>query len=509
MIRVLLVEDLDIVRDDLKNLIEWEKEGYEIVGEARNGEIGLAKYRELHPDIIITDIRMPVRSGLDMIRAIQEETREGEIGFILLTAYKEFEYAQKAIRLGLDSYIIKYEVTAEGLLEELNRQRKMLQKVKTSQKINQALLIRNFLADATMNEGVLKEIFPKQSPCKMVLVCANNRIEASPKDFFGISSDRIFDRIRDLSQKDVHMFEVVLRSDLFILFFRDPNMQSAVQSYKKRWKLLDLCKIEFEKEGWQLFVVENDLDIDFENFRKQYSRMMIASQKRVFSQGNTVVNVKDYDQDSFTKEQQELAEGEVNTIKNAFTDGKFEGLPSLIDHLLLDTLCRIKSYALFTRCVKDLAYMVGSYDHNHNRDSFRSVADNVLSQPQGYNVFEISRVLRELVENISHNETNKYSRKVREVIAYMEEHYREDVSLSVMAEQLNLSVIYICQLFKKEVGVTFKTYLTGIRIREAQRLLESGQYKVYEVSEMVGYQTVQYFSKVFKQETGKYPSDYI
>ena len=90
----------------------------------------------------------------------------------------------------------------------------------------------------------------------------------------------------------------------------------------------------------------------------------------------------------------------------------------------------------------------------------------------------------------------------------MEEHYNEGVNLSVIADRLQLSMIYICQIFKKEVGITFKEYLTKIRMREAVRLLKSGRYKVYEVSEMVGYQTVQYFSKVFKKETGKYPSDF-
>lgn len=506
---MLLVEDLDIVREDLKHLIDWEKEGYEIVGEARNGEVGLNKFRQLHPDIIITDIRMPVLSGLDMVRIIQEETPEGKIGFILLTAYKEFEYAQKAIQLGLNSYIIKYEVTAEGLLEELNRQSKMLQKVKNNRKINRVSLIRNFLKDPVAHEDALKEVLPKIATQKMLLMCSNNTIDAPDVDFFSIAADRIFDRIREQSMKGNSIFEVVLRPNLFLVFYQESNCQSLAQIHREKWNLICDYQKEFEKEGWKLFIVENDFPISFENFYEQYDRMLDMSKNSVFVHGGAVVNVKNHVENTVSRQQQQLAEQQVDEIKNAFADGKFEELSELMDQLLLNTLKQIGSYELFLRCVKDLAYIVGSYDHSSNKDSFRSVADNVLSNPQKYSVYEISSILRELIENLSQNEATKYSRKVREMIAYMEDHYQEDISLSIMAERLNLSIIYMCQLFKKEVGVTFKTYLTGIRIREAQRLLKSGKYKVYEVSNMVGYQTVQYFSKVFKQETGKYPSDLI
>lgn len=104
MYRVLLVEDEEIIRKGIRYSVPWEEYGCSVVAEAENGAVGEEKIAELRPDIVITDITMPVKSGLEMIADTREEYKYIAI---ILTGYSEFEYAQQAIRNGVSDYVLK------------------------------------------------------------------------------------------------------------------------------------------------------------------------------------------------------------------------------------------------------------------------------------------------------------------------------------------------------------------------------------------------------------------
>ena len=108
MYKVLIVEDMDITREDIMALIDWEKYGFQLLPGARNGKIGLEYAARYRPDIILTDIKMPVMTGLDMITEIRKT--DAQVKVILLTAYEEFELAKKALEMGVQSYVLKYEM---------------------------------------------------------------------------------------------------------------------------------------------------------------------------------------------------------------------------------------------------------------------------------------------------------------------------------------------------------------------------------------------------------------
>lgn len=117
MYTVLLVEDEDIIRKGIRHSVPWEELNCSVIGEAINGEDGLAKIDELKPDIVITDINMPIMSGLKML----EKARENEdFVSIILTGYSEFAYAKEAIRNGVSDYVLK-PLNMQEMLEALKR----------------------------------------------------------------------------------------------------------------------------------------------------------------------------------------------------------------------------------------------------------------------------------------------------------------------------------------------------------------------------------------------------
>lgn len=117
LIPVLIVEDDHIILDDLLTLINWEAEGFLVVATAINGKLGWDAYCKHHPQLIITDIQMPVMGGLAMMRQLRQE--DGAVSFLILSAYGEFEYAKEAVRLGTDSYLLKTELSPKLLRETL------------------------------------------------------------------------------------------------------------------------------------------------------------------------------------------------------------------------------------------------------------------------------------------------------------------------------------------------------------------------------------------------------
>lgn len=125
MLKVMIVEDEDIVREDIKHLIDWEQHGFEIIAEARNGGEGLRICMEQNPDVIITDIKMPVMGGLEMIDTILQIRKSKKI--ILLTSYGDFDFARQAIQLGIHSYVLKHELDGSLLIQELNKLKQQMQ----------------------------------------------------------------------------------------------------------------------------------------------------------------------------------------------------------------------------------------------------------------------------------------------------------------------------------------------------------------------------------------------
>ena len=99
--QVLLVDDDLLVLDDLKTMIDWEEEGFQIAAIAHNGEEALACMKETLIDIIIVDIEMPLLNGLDFLRQLYQQNTK--VCALLLTAYSRFDYAREAVALGVSN----------------------------------------------------------------------------------------------------------------------------------------------------------------------------------------------------------------------------------------------------------------------------------------------------------------------------------------------------------------------------------------------------------------------
>lgn len=156
MTDIMLVDDEVLALEYLKNMVDWERNGYHVVGCATSGKKALELFDRTHPQIVISDIRMPGTDGLELTRQIKEKDKETVV--ILLSAYRDFDYAQKGIRYGVSNYLLKHELSSELILKELEEVKEKLERAGNKKKIYQKYFMNQLIYHRVTAEELDKSI---------------------------------------------------------------------------------------------------------------------------------------------------------------------------------------------------------------------------------------------------------------------------------------------------------------------------------------------------------------
>ena len=198
----------------------------------------------------------------------------------------------------------------------------------------------------------------------------------------------------------------------------------------------------------------------------------------------------------------------MKLIRQDIRGNEYEQAKTKIRELFDRELAKSRSVSLVQKSVTKLAHYFQEKGYEIRLAVFDDYLNRVFVNLLEDNIYHTEERFEYLLEILNECTDRQYSRKIRDTLAFVREHYAEDAGLNEIARILDVTPIYLSHLFKKEVGMTFSAYVTKLRIDRAKELLRRGDKKIYEISEMVGYQTVQYFSKVFKRETGKTPKEF-
>lgn len=498
MYKVLIVEDMDLTREDIMGLVDWQKYGFSLVPDARNGKIGLEHAMRYQPDIIITDIKMPVMTGLDMVQELKRQGSQAAV--ILLTAYEEFELAKRALQMGVQTFILKYEIDGETLLRELNRcveqlkSRRNVQDLKIRQKILEVLrgnvnglpqsdplpgwggrtnliLLRKLdqAPAAEFSEESLQDMLEQSRPGEKLRL-----LRLNPQEFVVLRQDKAF--LSDMRQKEsVREFAACVLDEMQ-RFISIPMAAAIGGTAGKNGELAE-C------------------------FRKAEKRM----QGYVFAGPGAILEME---AEQTKKPVPENLMVEMEQIANGLAEDEYEMVRSGLKELRT-ALVQSRNLYWLRKAEERLMYLI---THRAMQTKAEELEEGITCLKENYIELRLSVFMEryeELISMLEKRARYRYSGKVRYIRSYVQENYAKEISLNYLAEELNMNPIYLSALFKKETGMTFSAWLTKVRIERAIELLRQGDYKIYEISEMVGYQTIQYFSKVFKKETGKNPKDFM
>lgn len=499
MAKVLVVDDEVPIRQWLEFCI-GKMDGFRVVGAASNGAEGYSCFKKDIPDIVITDIRMPGMDGLEMLRMMQNINPS--VYTIMLTSHEDFDYARRAIRLGASEYILKTEITEESLQELLRKAQEEIEENGKlgGERVEEDMAYRNHYLRSlvlkeqvdTVNESILKEygiILNKSSYFAMNLyqkeeverakikLLQTEYIESAflfPVDFentmiVGSMSRELGNSMQmqmECQRKYGILFLEQCQGVLGVSDIYDAPMKIAEamrQAYRR-------ARLSFYHTKENYFGCSGKFHIK-PSFGEKYKIMF--SKELLNQKYAKAVHIKDLMMEEVIKEQ-----------------------PVDIDYVKKLFFYFITSLYHFTR--DDVAEM---------EKDFAVVQDRIK---ESSNIDELNLVVKEAFDAFGKEgmERYDYSTPVRNAIAYMNEKYALSITLSEVAEHVELSAEYLSRIFKEETGVKFVVYLNNLRLKNALRLLENTNLKVYEVAERVGYSNLSYFSTVFKKNFGQNPFDY-
>ncbi len=494
-LKVMLIDDDYLVIEDLKNLVEWDKLGMEIVSIADNGQHALEKMDDIMPDIIITDIEMPIINGLDFACLALKLSKN--IKIILLTAFSRFEYAKKAIDLGASSYILKHEVSKLSLENELVKLANEIIKEKKEQKNEQKRLIEKLILND--GENKLAELLNSNNNehySRMNLLQIDRSFNELIKPFEHIKSQ--FELYQILT-KDVSENILIIPINQFqVLWFLEIPLITSKLCEDKYIDILNTFKLNVQKKlNRTLSVFYIDTKISSYEIVEDYNRLfkmselsIILGKETINSYHNLKYKFSTYDNDKILWE---------SKIAVATNDNIIQLKDSI--NLMIDQV----SFSQYD--YEDYLWLCNTIvDKLIELDSTLKIKIN-KNLNDCYSPIQMKNIINDFIVDIYHSTIPQCSWKIKEVIIYIHNNYDKQITIEMIAQELSLSGEYLNKLFKKEIKITFTQYLIEYRMKMAKKLLLTGEYRIYEVAKMVGYTTSQYFSMAFRKVNHMNPSD--
>jgi len=532
LLGIIIIDDEVLVRVGLKSLVEWEKYGYQIIGEASNGEEGIKLIKERKADIVITDIKMPIKDGLEMIKEFQENDFAPK--FIVLSSFDEFHLVKKAMKLGAKDYLIKLELDKNILLETLTPIKNMINKEKEKKK-NEDIINHTVNNKNNMKKEFFKKLIGK-------LINDNKKINLILKEFdISLSEDNLFCMVIQINNLDyLNKFN---KGDMQLFEFSIMNIvEEIIDDFFEAYA--------FMNKWGEIVVIFSLNDIVANNYVENINEMTAILNrmlKQYFSVNITVSISKPHNGfNNLNATYQECCEGQEHSFQ--YQSGK-----AIFYKDVLNYQKHFNEGLNLRPFTADLIEVLDIMDYQEIEkifnDLIRKVSTSNLSRSQAYDLcFEIIYIIKDKLNNelsteilaedkdfykcietlnnikevldwlqyikdriylvINNHVDDEKSFIITKAKKYIKDHFSEEFNLTDLADELNISAGYLSTLFKEIVGIGFSEYITKLKIDKAKDLLSNSNIKIYKISEMIGYNNPYYFSRVFKKYIGKSPSEY-
>ena len=529
MVKLLIADDEPLVCVGLRSMLNWEELGIEVVGTARNGQQAAEMIASLKPEIVITDIKMPLKSGLAL--AAECADLYGRIPlFIMFTSYEEYELARGAIKVQAVDYLVKLDLTPEILREAVEKALAIIVQLRKSdstdlkadrislQAVREKFFLRLYynLFDTDAQFLTQKDetgiVF--NSPAYAAAIC--EIIQPSKPDGEPDAQNALYASAIQMVQETLSKTFACYVSALDTRHFSITLCLSSDNAARQR-ELLEqsLSKTAGMVYNYFSLSLRSAVGPPVQNLRylsESYAsaRLMFhsdgAAKLQIFQTGvHPVVEGTEFKFSAIRPAiRGAFAELDSASLSDAFAEiiRYFENRPDLRVQAM-DAACSIL-YMAISLLPDGEKNVSGIFDGTE--DSYRHIyrlqtTDAILTW--------LARLRDGCCEILSSQRQNYKQQTVRHVQAYIHENLGKRLSLNDVAAVFNLSPSYLSQLFAKYVGEGFVEHITSERIAEAKRMLARGEGRIYEIADQLGFESAFYFSRVFKKLEGVSPRDYL
>lgn len=532
--KVFLVEDEYIVREGIKNNIDWEKNGYDFCGEASDGELAFPMISEKRPDIVITDIRMPFMDGIELSRMIKEEYPE--IKIIILSGHEEFEHAKAAIQIGVEEYLLK-PINGDELLQVVNR---VAQKIKEENESRETLqegegdenfeyAKRQLLSSLIDDNASLSDAMEqgKKIHLNLMAQCYNiMMLKLQRKNKEQGFSQRILELYKTMEDT------LKEQDGQSIMFDRAPEgkvilfMGSGEEEIRRNMDVFagQFREILPEYEDVTYFGSVGVPVMRLRELGESYEAASHGFSYRFLTEPNQIVdNHTVFDQTRNEKKfscsigSVDIQNLDKQKIESFLKGGEMDEIHFFVEEYMKNTGDAGKNSMIFRQYIVMDMFFAASHFLTQITDGREQLGEPFESPEQMQKIVSdleatvvyIKELFTKVMQVRDAQTTEHNSDVVENAKKYISENYHdEELTLNTVAHEVNVSPNHLSAMFSQKTGQTFVKYLTDVRMHRAKELLKCTSKRSNEICEEVGYRDPHYFSHLFKKNVGCSPIQY-
>ena len=516
MYKLLIVDDKADERQNLRNLISWEDNDIEIVGEANNGHEGIMMANDLLPDIIITDIVMPKMDGLVMSQRIFETLPQ--IRIILASCYDEFRYAQYAIRYGVSDYILKpiianeLEIVIKRIVSSLNESEQC-----TDPSIDMDEIVHNNIIE-------LQQIFIEElvkgnytDECAIQQKLTAYRLDHMKKSKYYMMNIELEDKTICVNLNQITEIIDNIHPSAGNYVFGD-NQRIYVVIGNNHGEI-DYNGLPYRLRDDIKNIVHSDITIGISEPREKlveinqcYEEARQAVLSKFYFGRNRIIFFSELSTIPYSLVEVDIKDVYERIKKMLFSPDKDE-IEVFCDEIVSACIKKNRFYirTIMIHVVNCCQMVLISFGKSFT-DVFNDEIGVYEKLLKIETIPDIKQWLNNILLFINEYLVEKNNRRIIKVVEEMKDiiskKYSDKLTMEDIASQVHFHPVYAGTIFKQVTGKTFLQYLIEYRIQKAMELLQSTDFKVFEISEMVGYWNRSYFTLAFKEYAGMTPKEY-
>ena len=507
--RVVIVEDEDVIRNGLSNLVCKINNDIEVVATVNNGSDAIEKINRTRPDLVITDIKMPKLDGLEMLNQLKAKGINHKT--IILSAYSEFEYAQQAIKLGVNEYILK----PISVIDMTQALKNIEDQIVISNKLNEKENEKNLSLNDILKRIVFTEDINEFEIKELLKVKYNINYDEKIGIFVLYTSMYLDEYIVNLKKRLKDIFKSNYDLECFIIENKEKNeivilFLNLIENRNVLEGIIEKFFINKDKKNWAVGYARCNGIINIKstfnsiNENLEWNLSMTDKDIVYLEKINNIYTLPIYYPIDIESELR-------NNICNMNFEEIKKGFNKFISYSKRDLYNpkEIKNNLIrFLWAVINITKEINNSEEL-NIDTQRLLTSLMLAKTWNEIEYTFNTLLKYIGENITKNNEERYmSLLVKRAKSLAYEFYSKGITLEEISDKLNVTPEYLGTQFKKEVGESFSIYIKKYRINKAKKLLLSTNLRLYQISERVGYNDPKYFSKVFKESTNYLPLEY-
>lgn len=532
MLKVLIADDEKMICSLISQLLDWNALGYEIVGMAYTGVDAYEMIVKEQPDVIISDIRMPGYDGIELIKRTKEAGIEAE--FVMISGFKQFEYAQNAMKYGVKYYLLK--PIEEDKLQEIAEEIKdaILSRKQHDHYRNQLELEIQETRDKMKKRFLTSMLFGEQESRK-IADCNSINQEYSTSFKEGVFQ-AVFVKVDTDGGEEESIGSMIEKLEKYTDILGDVCEEHITTEMHSG--IITLVNYKFEQEA----LVRKKIEEMYEEIKKYIDRFegfsvvlgvgrkmdhflesnlclktaIDAIKYRIRISNTNIIYLEKYQFEPYDIDKV-VTEGKKQAYLSKVVSGDIRGAQECLSATLREIRYSGGNYSpilffdiliAYVDLLTDYCKQQDLYNEEYERNlkKWNVSTDNIRSEKMLLAVTE--DLIRETLEYVAEEKKSKDIKPIREIKKYIEKNYMDEISLGHLAELVDMNASYLSSVFKKETGMTYSEYLILCRVKQASRLLVETNLSISEIAHRSGYQDARYFSKQFSKQVGLKPSEY-